>query len=65
MGWRSSVRTFPMWTEATTIDHGTTGLAMPVPSPSSSNIPEPSVLVLAFFGLVGFALQPLGRFRLR
>jgi len=45
----------PMMTEATTIDHGTVGLALPVPSPSSSNIPEPSSLALAVCGVIGLA----------
>ncbi len=51
----------PEMTEATTIDHGTTGLALPVPSPSSSNIPEPSSLVLAVCGLVGLSYGWLRR----
>jgi hypothetical protein len=55
----------PEMTEATTIDHGTVGLALPVPSPSSTNIPEPSTLVLAMCGLVGFAILRLRRPRLR
>lgn len=43
----------PQFTEATTIDGGGVALVLPVPSPSSGNIPEPSSLVLALCGLVG------------
>ena len=46
----------PVNSIANTVDGGTTGMALPVPSPSPQGIPEPSTLVLAVLGLIGFAV---------
>jgi hypothetical protein len=51
----------PMNDVATTLDHGQVVVVDPIPSPSSIRIPEPSTLVLALFGLAGFAFRLLQR----
>jgi hypothetical protein len=50
----------PMWSTGSTIDDGTVGFVIPVPSPVAA-APEPGTLTLASCGIVVFVLQWLRR----
>jgi hypothetical protein len=51
----------PMNDVGTLLDHGQVAVAIPVPSPTPPNIPEPGTLVLAGCGLATLSLQWLRR----
>lgn len=51
----------PMLLSGTIIDHGSAASVIPVPSPDSELIPEPSSVVLAAFGLAALGMQILRR----
>lgn len=49
----------PMLLSGTVINHGSAAAVIPVPSPDSELIPEPSSLMLAAFGVVALGFQAL------
>lgn len=51
----------PMLLSGTVINHGSSAAVIPVPSPDSELIPEPSSVVLAAFGLAALGMQVLRR----
>jgi hypothetical protein len=51
----------PIMSTGSTIDDGTVGFVMPVPSPNPNRVPEPGTLTLASCGVAVFVLQWLRR----
>lgn len=51
----------PMLLSGTVIDHGSSASVIPVPSPDSEIIPEPSTFVLAAVGLAALGMRVLRR----
>ena len=51
----------PMLSDGTTIDDGTFGFVVPVPTPQGANVPEPGTLTLVTLGFAGLALGWLRR----
>ncbi len=51
----------PIWSTGSTIDDGSVGILIPVPSPNPIRVPEPATVTLASFGLAVLIFQWLRR----